>query len=83
MNAISSKDHRRKFIRNQLKKLAYALTHSEFQKVYEKFIKVDCLQATNFLVTVPPKHFANFANAYFPGCRYGDLCSAVAESFNS
>ena len=34
------------------------MMHNEFQKVYEKFIEVDCLQATNFLATVSPKHFA-------------------------
>jgi len=54
--------------------------HNEFQKMYEKFIEVDCLQATNFLATMPSEHFAN---AYFTGYRYGDLCSTVAESFNS
>jgi len=48
--------------------------------VYENFIEVDCLQATNFLGTVPPQHFAN---AYFTRCIYGDLCFIVAESFNS
>jgi len=69
----------RKFIRIQFKKLAYAPKHNEFQKMYEKFIKADCLQVINFLATVPPEHFAN---AYFPGWRYRDLCSTVAESFN-
>ena len=75
MNAISSKNHRRKFIRKQFKKLAYALTHNELQKVYKKFIEVDCLQATNFLAISPPEHFVN---AYFPGYRYDDLCSTIS-----
>jgi len=70
----------RNFIIIQFNKLAYAPTHNEFQEMYEKFIEVDCLQATDFLATVL---LEDFANAYFPECRYGDLCSIVAESFNS
>jgi len=41
MNAISSMDHMRKFIIIQFNKLPYALTHNEFQEMYNKFIKVD------------------------------------------
>ena len=80
MNAIFSRDRRRKFIRMQFNKLAYTPTHNEFQEMDEKFIEIDCLQATYFLAIVPPEHFVN---AYFSGFRYGDLCSIVAKSFNS
>jgi len=61
-NDISSRDRKRKYIRKLFKKLAHAFTHKEFQKVYEKIIKVEYPEATNFLATVPPEHFAN---AYF------------------
>ena len=54
--------------------------YKEFQKVYKKFIEVECLQATNFLAIVPPDHFAN---AYFSECKYGNLCYIIAENFNS
>ena len=80
MNVISSRDRRRKFIRLQFKKLAYASTHNEFQKMYENYIEVACLQVTNFLATIPTTYFVN---AYFSGYRYGNLCSTVVESFNS
>ena len=34
----------------------------------------------SFLKDAP---FSNWANAFFNGFRYGDMCSIVAESFNS
>ena len=78
MNIISSKDHKHEFIRKQFKKLAYALTHNELQKVHEILSKL--IAYTNFLAIVPPEYFTN---AYFPGCKYDDLRSTVTKSFNS
>ncbi|KAL6198790.1 hypothetical protein ACLB2K_028579 [Fragaria x ananassa] len=34
----------------------------------------------NFLASLPDE---NWSNAYFPGKRYGGMCSNIAESFNS
>ncbi|KAH7847542.1 hypothetical protein Vadar_027378 [Vaccinium darrowii] len=37
-------------------------------------------RVTDFLKTIPVKHWST---VHFPGCRYGEMFSNVAESFNS
>ena len=78
--AISIKERRRPFILKKFKKLVYAPIHKEFQTEYENLVNLENQQANKFLASVPLEHWAN---AYFPGQRYGCVSSIIAESFNS
>ncbi|XP_050379429.1 protein FAR1-RELATED SEQUENCE 6-like [Argentina anserina] len=59
---------------------AYAPTKEQFVEELGKFKKVGGERANQFLKTLPDE---NWSNAYFPGKRYGEMCSNIAESFNS
>ncbi|KAF9621123.1 hypothetical protein IFM89_016617, partial [Coptis chinensis] len=59
---------------------AYAPTHDKFQ---EKMIELRTIgddQVDRFLARVP---LENWANSCFRGSRYGEMCSSLAECFNS
>ncbi|KAF9598261.1 hypothetical protein IFM89_026092 [Coptis chinensis] len=59
---------------------AYAPTHNKFQ---EKMIELQTIggdQVDRFLAKVP---LENWANSCFRGSRYGEMCSSLAECFNS
>ncbi|KAH7864218.1 hypothetical protein Vadar_027098 [Vaccinium darrowii] len=65
---------------NKFTECAYAATQPSFHR------KLNVLKAeggqvvVEFLKTLP---FKNWANAYFPGKRYGEMYSNVAECFNN
>ncbi|KAL7176792.1 hypothetical protein ACSBR2_030190 [Camellia fascicularis] len=59
---------------------AYAPTVTGFNASIETFIKSRRNVATSFLKDIPPQYWAD---AYFMGARYGEMCSNAAESFNS
>ncbi|XP_004301910.1 PREDICTED: uncharacterized protein LOC101295532 [Fragaria vesca subsp. vesca] len=59
---------------------AYASTKEQFAKELSRFKKVGGKIAIKFLASLPDE---NWSNAYFPGKRYGEMCSNIAESFNS
>lgn len=59
---------------------AYAPTKERFHYNLKKLVSVDKKKITAFLKGAA---FSNWANAYFVGERFGDMCSNVAESFNS
>jgi zinc finger SWIM domain-containing protein 3 len=70
----------REKIVNMFTECAYAATQPSFHR------KLNALKAeggqvvVEFLKTLP---FKNWANAYFPGKRYGEMYSNVAECFNN
>ncbi|KAL6129949.1 hypothetical protein ACLB2K_068331 [Fragaria x ananassa] len=59
---------------------AYASTNEQFAEELSRFKKVGGKIAIKFLASLPDE---NWSNAYFPGKRYGEMCSNIAESFNS
>lgn len=59
---------------------AYAATHAEFQRLYSELLTAGGSQVAKFIDKVPVELWAN---AYFPGQRYGELYSNVAESYNA
>ncbi|KAL6189021.1 hypothetical protein ACLB2K_040411 [Fragaria x ananassa] len=59
---------------------AYASTKEQFVEELSRFKKVGGKIAVKFLASLPNE---NLSNAYFPGKRYGEMCSNIAESFNS
>ncbi|XP_028123989.1 uncharacterized protein LOC114321055 [Camellia sinensis] len=58
----------------------YAPTVTGFNANIETFIKSGRNVATSFLKDIPPQYWAN---AYFMGAHYCEMCSNAAESFNS
>ena len=61
-------------------KCAYTSKVSFFTKYIGELESIGGDEIKDFLKSLPPK---NYSNAHFLGNRYGDLCSNVAESFNS
>lgn len=59
---------------------AYAPNEACFRQNFEELLAIDKQKVQSFLKDAP---FSNWANAFFNGFRYGDMCSNVAESFNS
>ncbi|KAL6226245.1 hypothetical protein ACLB2K_000208 [Fragaria x ananassa] len=59
---------------------AYASTKEQFAEELSRFKKVGGKIAIKFLASLPDE---NWSNAYFPGKKYGEMCSNIAESFNS
>ncbi|KAL7204783.1 hypothetical protein ACSBR2_017819 [Camellia fascicularis] len=59
---------------------AYAPTVTVFEDMVGKFTKSGKAITTGFLQDLPPQHWAN---AYFRGNRYGEMCSNAAKSFNN
>ncbi|KAL7264618.1 hypothetical protein ACSBR1_002557 [Camellia fascicularis] len=58
----------------------YAPTVSAFEDMVGKFTRSDKAIATDFLRDLP---LQNWANAYFRGNQYGEMCSNATESFNN
>ncbi|KAF9624922.1 hypothetical protein IFM89_015642, partial [Coptis chinensis] len=59
---------------------AYAATHEKFEEHMAEFKEISGDAISNFLNRVPYEYWAN---AYFYGARYGEMCSSLAECFNS
>ncbi|KAF9598579.1 hypothetical protein IFM89_028206 [Coptis chinensis] len=59
---------------------AYAPTHDKFQEKMVELRTIGGDQVDRFLAGVP---LENWANSCFSGTRYGDMCSSLAECFNS
>ncbi|KAH7856791.1 hypothetical protein Vadar_005612 [Vaccinium darrowii] len=58
---------------------AYAPTLLDFEEAIQELYIVGGAKAKNFVESLPRE---NWANAYFQGKRYGEMCSNAAESFN-
>ncbi|KAH7841988.1 hypothetical protein Vadar_000202 [Vaccinium darrowii] len=58
---------------------AYAPTLLDFEEAIQELYTVGGAKAKNFVESLPRE---NWANAYFKGKRYGEMCSNAAESFN-
>ncbi|XP_028062631.1 uncharacterized protein LOC114265963 [Camellia sinensis] len=71
--------HRARLV-NKLRHYAYAPTVTALNDKLEQFHKSGRGVTSEFLATTPPQHWAN---AFFRGRRYGEMCSNAAESFNS
>ncbi|KAM7486146.1 hypothetical protein LguiA_002155 [Lonicera macranthoides] len=59
---------------------AYTLLKKRFHKKLEELKKEGGDVIKSFLGVLP---LENWANSYFPGERYGEMCSNIVESFNS
>ncbi|XP_028122811.1 uncharacterized protein LOC114319946 [Camellia sinensis] len=71
--------HRARLV-SKLRHCAYASTVTAFNHRVEQFQKTGRSVASEFLANAHPQHWAN---AFFRGRRYGEMCSNAAESFNS
>ncbi|KAH7860114.1 hypothetical protein Vadar_009518 [Vaccinium darrowii] len=58
---------------------AYAPTLLDFEEAMQELYTVGGAKAKNFVESLPRE---NWANAYFQGKRYGEMCSNAPESFN-
>ncbi|XP_028091988.1 uncharacterized protein LOC114292280 [Camellia sinensis] len=65
---------------SKLRACAYAPTVTAFSEKIDAFIQSGRHIAINFLQDLEPHRWAN---AYFRGKRYGEMCSNAAESFNN
>ncbi|KAL7164775.1 hypothetical protein ACSBR2_040640 [Camellia fascicularis] len=65
---------------SKLRHCVYAPTVTVFNQKVEQFHKSGRSVASKFLANAHPQHWAN---AFFRGRRYGEMCLNVAESFNS
>lgn len=59
---------------------AYTFSKKRFHKKLDELKKEGGDVIKSFLSGLP---FENWANSYFPGERYGEMCSNIVESFNS
>jgi len=75
----NNKDLREKLL-DIFNKCAYVCRISSFNRFMKELKDVGGRDIEDFLKELHPKHWAN---AHFPGKRYGELSSNVAESFNS
>ncbi|CAN6702073.1 unnamed protein product [Malus baccata var. baccata] len=67
-------------IANLFQKCCYALSQLVFDQEMKTFIKDGATIIQKFLQNTPKE---NWSNAYFMGKKYGEMCSNIAESFNS
>ncbi|XP_026416277.1 uncharacterized protein LOC113311688 [Papaver somniferum] len=62
------------------KECLYSSTHEGFDQGMQKLKDMGCDGLHKFLSEIPVECWSN---AHCMGCRYGDMCSNIAESFNS
>ncbi|XP_026453356.1 uncharacterized protein LOC113354139 [Papaver somniferum] len=62
------------------KECFYSSTHEGFDQGMKKLKDMECDGLHKFLSEIPVECWSN---AHCLGCRYGDMCSNIAESFNS
>ncbi|KAF9606814.1 hypothetical protein IFM89_029271 [Coptis chinensis] len=62
------------------KKCTYAVTREKFEEHMAEFKEIGGDAISNFLNRAPYEYWAN---AYFCGARYSEMCSSLAECFNS
>ena len=74
-----AKSKKKSFILQLFVDCAYASTHLDFQSAFDDLKSAAGKEINEFLKKAPIDHWAN---AYFPGQRYGMMCSNIAESFN-
>ncbi|KAF9620564.1 hypothetical protein IFM89_013229 [Coptis chinensis] len=77
--AIRKDKKLRKYVVKLFYDCAYAASHHEFFTCAEKLKKYGGLPVQRFLEDI---RLENWANAYFRGARYGEMCSTLAECFN-
>ncbi|KAF9600736.1 hypothetical protein IFM89_011423 [Coptis chinensis] len=65
---------------NLFSECANAPTIAEFQDKLAELKRIGGAKIEEFLVKIP---FEHWANAWFQGCRYGEMCSTLAEFFNA
>ncbi|XP_026430916.1 uncharacterized protein LOC113328037 [Papaver somniferum] len=62
------------------KECFYSSTHEGFDQGMQKLKDMGCDGLHKFLSEIPVECWSN---AHWLGCHYGDMCSNIAESFNS
>ncbi|KAF9612038.1 hypothetical protein IFM89_037496 [Coptis chinensis] len=62
------------------KKCAYATTHEVFEERIAELLNIGGDAVSNFLSRAP---YENWANAYFRGARYSEMCFSLVECFNN
>ncbi|XP_026429042.1 protein FAR-RED ELONGATED HYPOCOTYL 3-like [Papaver somniferum] len=67
------------YVLNLFEKCAYANTHVEFKESWDKLMLVKNQKLQDYLSRNPVDKLVSF---FFPGCRYGEMCSNVAECLN-
>lgn len=60
--------------------IAHAYTHKEFLEALEEFNNIGNARANAFVASLP---VVKWTNAHFPGLRYNETSSALAESYNA
>lgn len=68
------------WVAHLLERCAVAATHHDFERAIAKYRQIGGEKAIEFLKDKP---FDHWADLFFPGNRYGENKSNVAESFNS
>ncbi|KAF5176244.1 Mudr family transposase [Thalictrum thalictroides] len=78
---LTKKNKKREWIIELFTKCAYAATHAKFEECFADMLLAANNKSVNeFFGRAPVEHWAN---AYFRGSRYGNMCSNIAESFNA
>ncbi|KAF9600824.1 hypothetical protein IFM89_013059 [Coptis chinensis] len=65
---------------NLFSECANAPTMAKFQDKLAELKRIGGTKIEEFIVKIP---FEHWANACFQGCRYGEMCSTLAECFNA
>ncbi|XP_026451217.1 uncharacterized protein LOC113351451 [Papaver somniferum] len=83
-NNVRSKTNKKKgehcVVMGLFKECFYSSTHEGFDQGMQKLKDMGCDGLHKFLSEIPVECWSN---AHCLGCRYGDMCSNIAESFNS
>ena len=79
-SCFPSKYRKRKLALSLFTSCAYARSHEEFQNAYGDLKTLATNVTENFFRGAPLDHWVN---AFFPGRKYGVMCSNMAESYNS